>query len=124
MEFHPKPGIYLQQGERVLVSFSLRELRDKVDYVWGGIVTYDDLTSVAKSYLPEAIRKIVMDKERVFVEFFNIAEPITLKLHALELLPGIGKRSMWLILDERKKRPLTHSMIYNNVLRLSTQQNS
>lgn len=105
MEFHPKPGIYLQQGERVLVSFSLRELRDKVDYVWGGIVTYDDLTSVAKSYLPEAIRKIVMDKERVFVEFFNIAEPITLKLHALELLPGIGKKSMWLILDERKKRP-------------------
>lgn len=104
MEFHPKPKVYLTQGERVLVSFSKKELRDKVDYVWGGTVVYNDLTSVAKSYLPEAIRKIIMDKEWIFVEFFNIAEPITLKLHSLELLPGIGKKSMWLILDERKKK--------------------
>lgn len=104
LEFHPKPRIYLTQGERVLVSFSKKELRDKVDYVWGGTVTYNDLTSVAKSYLPEAIRRIIMDKEWVFIEFFNIAEPVTLKLHSLELLPGIGKKSMWLILEERKKK--------------------
>ena len=72
LEFHPKPGIIVQQGEKVYVGFSRRELRDKVDYVWGGIVLYEELTSVAKSYLPEAIRKIVMERERVFVEFFNI----------------------------------------------------
>lgn len=104
LEFHPKPRVYLLQGERVLVSFSKKELRDKVDYVWGGVVTYNDLTSVSKSYLPEAIRKIIMDKEWVFIEFFNVAEPVTLKLHSLELLPGIGKKSMWLILEERKKK--------------------
>lgn len=105
LEFHPKPGVIVQQGEKVYVGFSRRELRDKVDFVWGGVVLYDELTSVAKSYLPEAVRKVVMERERIFVEFFNIAEPVTLKLHSLELLPGIGKKSMWLIIEERKKKP-------------------
>jgi len=104
LEFHTKQGIYVTQGEKVYVGFTRKELRDKVEYVWGGVVLYDELTSVAKSYLPEAVRKIISEKERIFVEFFNVAEPITIKLHSLELLPGIGKKSMWLILDERKKK--------------------
>lgn len=105
IEFHTKPGVYLVQGEKVYVGFTRKELRDKVEYVWGGAVLYDELTSMAKGYLPEAIKKIVVEKERVFVDFFNIAEPVTIKLHALELLPGIGKKTMWLILEERKKKP-------------------
>jgi putative nucleotide binding protein len=35
---------------------------------------------------------MVKEQEERFVEFFNKAEPITTKLHQLELLPGIGKR--------------------------------
>ncbi|BFI75159.1 DUF655 domain-containing protein [Sulfurisphaera ohwakuensis] len=69
-------------------------------------ITYEDLTSVAKDELPKVIRKIITeDKSSIFVEFFNKAEPLTLKLHALELLPNIGKKTLRIILEERKKQP-------------------
>jgi len=69
-------------------------------------ITYEDLTSVAKDELPKVIRKIVTEeKSSIFVDFFNKAEPLTLKLHALELLPNIGKKTLRIILEERKKQP-------------------
>ncbi len=68
-------------------------------------ITYDDLTSVARTNLPEAIKKIILENEKYFVEFFNIAEPVNIKLHTLELLPGIGKKTMKHILEERSKKP-------------------
>jgi putative nucleotide binding protein len=49
------------------------------------------------------IEKIVKENEAKYVEFFNTAQPITTRLHMLELLPGIGKKMMWAIIDERKK---------------------
>ena len=39
------------------------------------------------------------------MEFFNKATPITTRLHSLELIPGIGKKHMWDIINERKKKP-------------------
>ncbi len=53
---------------------------------------YDQLTNTAKSELPYVLKHMVKEQEERFVEFFNKAEPITTKLHQLELLPGIGKR--------------------------------
>ena len=43
------------------------------------------------------------EKEEHFVNFFNTAQPISTRLHQLELLPGIGKKHMWDIIKERKK---------------------
>ncbi|MCL5407903.1 MAG: DUF655 domain-containing protein, partial [Candidatus Thermoplasmatota archaeon] len=33
------------------------------------------------------------------------AQPVTARLHQLDLLYGVGKNLMWEILDERKKGP-------------------
>jgi len=115
IEFHPKPGMTVSQGEKVCISFRFRELRDKVGYVWGDPIRYDDLTSVAKSYLPEATKSAVKDLEKVFVTFFNIAAPVTIKLHSLELIPGIGKKTMWTILEERRKPFESFQDIQNRV---------
>jgi len=49
------------------------------------------------------IEKIVKENEAKYVEFYNTAQPITTRLHMLELLPGIGKKMMWAVIDERKK---------------------
>ncbi len=68
------------------------------------IITYDDLTSVSRTNLDEAVKKIILKNEKYFVEFFNIAEPVTLRLHALELLPGIGKKTMKMIIYERERK--------------------
>ncbi len=69
------------------------------------VITYDDLTSVSRTNLPEAIKRIILENEKMFVEFFNIAEPVNIKLHTLELLPGIGKKTMRHILEERNRKP-------------------
>jgi putative nucleotide binding protein len=47
----------------------------------------------------------VKEQEPRFVQFFNTSVPITPKLHMLHLLPGIGKKLLWEILDERQKKP-------------------
>jgi len=68
-------------------------------------IEYEDLSGGAKSELDYAVEDVVEDHEQRFVEFFNDAQPITLRLHQLNLLPGIGKKLRNNILDERKRKP-------------------
>ncbi|HEC88072.1 MAG TPA: DUF655 domain-containing protein, partial [Thermoplasmata archaeon] len=49
--------------------------------------------------------EIVKNNEERFVKFFNECPAITTRFHALELLPGLGKKTMFEILEERKKEP-------------------
>lgn len=67
-------------------------------------ISYDDLTSMAKANLSEALKMIIIENEKFFTEFFNIADPVNIRLHTLELLPNIGKKTMRFILDERAVR--------------------
>ncbi len=85
--------LYIGKGERDVVNKIKRRLK------------YDQLTPAAKSELPYVLEHIVKQQEERFVEFFNKAESITTRLHQLELLPGIGKKTMWAIIEERKKEP-------------------
>ena len=66
---------------------------------------YDDLTSTAESELEYAIDRILDADEDRFVEFYNDAQPITTRLHILNLLPGIGKQLRNNVLDARKRKP-------------------
>lgn len=68
-------------------------------------VSYEDLTSGARSEMEYAIRTIIDGDEERFVEYYNEAQPITLRLHQLNLLPGIGKKLRNNILEERKRSP-------------------
>jgi len=68
-------------------------------------IDYDDLPRGASSELEYVIEDLVTDEEQEFVEFYNDAQPITLRLHQLNLLPGIGKKLRNDILDARKRRP-------------------
>ncbi len=68
-------------------------------------VAYEDLSSGARSELEYVAADLVTDHEERFVDFYNEAQPITLRLHQLNLLPGIGKKLRNSILDERKRKP-------------------
>ncbi len=68
-------------------------------------ISFDELSSSAVSELEYAIEAIIEDDEQQFVDFYNEAQPITLRLHQLNLLPGIGKKLRNKILDERKRGP-------------------
>ena len=66
---------------------------------------YSDLTSTAESELEYAIGQILDADEDRFVGFYNDAQPITTRLHVLNLLPGIGKKLRNNVLDARKRKP-------------------
>ena len=76
----------------------------EVTYIIGRI-GFEELTASAKSELPSVISKIVENREKWFVNFFNTARAITPRMHALELVPGIGKKYMWQVINERQRKP-------------------
>ena len=95
----PDAGVNI--GDHVIVE--PREEREGVAEVRE--IEYGDLTGGAQSELEYAVGEIVDADERRFVDFYNDAQPITLRLHQLNLLPGIGKKLRNTILDERKRKP-------------------
>ena len=68
-------------------------------------ISYADLTNAAQNELPFTLENIINSREKDFIKFFNQAESISTRLHSLELLPGLGNKTMWNVLDERKKKP-------------------
>jgi putative nucleotide binding protein len=87
-------------GERVYIG---REGRDKVISVLGRL-DYEYISQSAKNDLPAIIEKIVLQNEKRFIDHINNAQPVTPRIHALELIPGIGKTYMLTIIREREKR--------------------
>jgi len=103
IEATTKLGEDFRVGERIYVSPAYVG-KGSIKSVYGPI-SYEELTNVAKENLVQVLESVVKENERVFVNVFNYAEPITLKMHALELLPGVGKKCLAVLLEERKARP-------------------
>jgi len=93
--------VTIKPGEKLYIG---EQERKEVDHIKRRI-SANELTSFARNDLPFAIERIVRDDEKRFVEFFNKATSISVRTHQLELLPGIGKKHMWDIIEERKKGP-------------------
>ncbi len=101
LEVVPKPEAKLQISERIYIG---KGDRDKIDHIKGRII-FLDLTSGARAGLKPTIEKIIKTREQEYVNFFNKCGPITIRLHQLELLPGVGKKHMHNIMAEREKKP-------------------
>ena len=95
-----KEELVLKPGDRVYVG---KDSREEVTYIIGRI-GYEELTASAKAELPSVITKIVANREKWFVNFFNTARAITPRMHALELVPGIGKKYMWQVINQRERK--------------------
>ena len=87
-------------GERVYIGDGKR---DKVKYIRGR-VEYGALTASAKQELELIVTEIVKKNVAPYLEFFNKAGSLSTRMHQLELLPGIGKKHLWALLDARKER--------------------
>lgn len=101
LEIVIKDGVMVKPKDRIYIG---PEKREQVEYIRGRIGK-NELTNFAKNNLEETIAEIISKDEKRFVDFFNKAGPITTRLHSLELLPGIGKKHMWAIINERRKKP-------------------
>jgi putative nucleotide binding protein len=101
LEAVPRHGMPFNIRERIYVG---KKGRTKVEHILGRI-THEELTSAAKAELPQAIETIINADAGRFIDFFNRSQPITPRMHSMELIPGIGKRLMWQILDQRERVP-------------------
>ena len=101
LELVPKENINLKAEEEVYVG---EGKRDKIRYIKSQL-DYNNLTNFAQSLIPEIVEKIVHEEEARFLDFFNRATIITPRLHQLQLLPGVGKKHVLSIFDERKRKP-------------------
>jgi len=101
LELTPKEGVILKSEEEVYVG---EGPRDKIRTV-KGVLDPRKLTNYSQNLLQSIVERVVKEDEQKFVHFFNTAGTITPRLHMLELLPGIGKKHVQDVLEERKKRP-------------------
>lgn len=101
LELAPKKGIHLQPHEEVYIG---EGKRDKIHHIVGRLA-FDKLTQTAQAELEVVIKDIIKIEEKMFVEFFNKAQPLSTRMHQLELLPGLGKKHMWEIIEARNEKP-------------------
>lgn len=101
IEVTPKDGIDLEIHDKVYIGPGKR---DKVNRV-KGLLDFEKLTATSRIELEYAIKDIIKGKEEEYVKFFNEIDSLSIKLHKLELIPGIGKKHMNMILEEREKEP-------------------
>ncbi|MBR9682035.1 MAG: DUF655 domain-containing protein [Candidatus Altiarchaeota archaeon] len=95
-------AVVMKEGVDVKVGGEV-DLSDKeLVQAWARIKK-KDLSSAAKAELESAINQLIDNEEKRFVDFFNRASPITTRMHSLELMPGIGKKHMWEIIENRRK---------------------
>ncbi|MFB6298827.1 MAG: DUF655 domain-containing protein [Halobacteriales archaeon] len=86
-------------GDRVAVTAQAEMIEEVRE------IEYDDLSGGAQSELEHVVADIVNENADEYIEFYNEAGPITLRLHQLNLLPGIGDKLRDDILDHRKRQP-------------------
>jgi len=101
LELIPKKGVFLQPHQKVYIG---EGKRDEIHHIKGKIPA-EKLTATAANTLKNAVEEIVTEQEARFVEFFNKAQPLSMRMHQLELLPGVGKKHMWEVLNARKEKP-------------------
>jgi putative nucleotide binding protein len=82
--------------EGFLNEDKLREVLKKINL--------GDLTSTSKALIQPILENEVLKYEEEFINFFNNSTSITPRMHALKLLPGIGQKHMWEILEARERQ--------------------
>jgi len=103
LEVIPKKNVELKIEERIYVGKDIN-LREKIEKI-NRRVDYSELSSGAKDMLEPVVKSIVKSREQDFVKFYNNVKPLNIRMHQLELLPGIGKKHLEDFLTERAKMP-------------------
>ena len=100
LEAVPKKDVFLKPYEKVYIG---EGKRDKIHHI-NGKLNPEKLTNTARAELEFIISKLVSENEKRYVDFFNTAPPMTTRMHTLELLPGLGKKHMWDIIEQRREK--------------------
>lgn len=100
LEILAVPSADFEVAERIPIG---KENRTKIQSVLGKL-TYEELSNESRNELEPVLQKLIGDNEAKFISYFNELQPITPRLHSLELIPGIGKTFMRQILNQRERK--------------------
>ncbi|MCX6772543.1 MAG: DUF655 domain-containing protein [Candidatus Micrarchaeota archaeon] len=101
LEVAIKRGVNCSLGQRLYIG---KDERTEVEKIKKRI-DFNELTATARNEMLLVAKQIINDRQADFVGFFNKAGPISIRLHQLELLPGIGKKHLREILESRDTKP-------------------
>ena len=87
-------------GEKIYIG---KDGRTNVQSVLGKL-DYEQITGTAQSELENVVNTIVTKNEQRFVDYINNAQPLTPRKHSLELILGIGKTYLKLIIEQIEKQ--------------------
>lgn len=85
--------------EEFLKQNKLGEVLKKIDY--------NELTNTSKALIQPILENEVLNYEEEFINFFNNSTSITPRMHSLKLLPGVGQKHMWEIIEARNRQKFT-----------------
>ncbi|GAH34677.1 unnamed protein product, partial [marine sediment metagenome] len=85
--------------EEFLIHNKLKEVLKKIDY--------KDLTNTSRALIQPILEKEILNYEEEFLNFFNNSTSITPRMHSLKLLPGIGQKHMWELIEARNRQKFT-----------------
>lgn len=101
LELIPKDHVDLEIHENVYIGAGKR---DKISRVKGKL-DFENLTATSRIEIDYVIGEIIVAHEDKYVKWINEAGSLSTRLHKLELLPGIGKKHMWDIIEAREEKP-------------------
>jgi putative nucleotide binding protein len=68
-------------------------------------LTYETLSQDAQDRLEATVESIIIANEQRFIDYYNDAQPISLRRHQLDLLPGIAESRRNAIIRQRERQP-------------------
>jgi putative nucleotide binding protein len=89
-------------GDKIYVGKDL-EKRTVVDKIKRKL-SYNELTNVAKDNIKNVLKKLIIENEQRFIDFINNSGPISARVHPLSLFPGVGKKTLEILLAEKEKQ--------------------
>ncbi len=104
----------LTKGRKIQVGQLIDISQRGADRITLKEIRYNDLSDSAVKILPEMIKEIVNRLESRFINFLNVAQPLTTQMHQLQLLHGIGNKRLWQILEASKKTTFTDFKDFTN----------
>jgi putative nucleotide binding protein len=103
LELVPKKEVFLQPNQEVYIG---EGKRDQIHHI-NGKLAFSRLSNTAQQELEHTVSAIVKKNPQPYIDFFNKSQPLSTRMHVLELLPGLGKKHMWEIVEQRQLQPFT-----------------
>ncbi|MCL5420621.1 MAG: DUF655 domain-containing protein [Candidatus Parvarchaeota archaeon] len=94
-----KKDVAVEAGAKVYIGENKRE---EVHHIIQR-TTPDKLNGNGMQMLTEKINSIVTENEEKYIGIINKLGSVNVRLHSLSLIPGVGKKMVQKILDERNK---------------------